>query len=407
MARWKINLIVLWIGQFLVMGGMTMIIPFLPFYLQELGLKDPRSVALWASWIFAANFVTAFLFQPIWGGLSDRFGRKVMLLRSGFGMAVVMTLMGFAHTAWHLLLLRMLNGVISGFQPAAVALISTNTPKEKIGFAMGTLQSGAVAGTILGPVIGGLLAVGFGGYRPIFYITGTLLFIASLVAFFLVKESFDAQEVKKQPKVSLVQGFKQLSKIPQLPALFAVTFLIQFALLSPMPLIPLFVQKLHGQTEYLALFAALVGSATGFSSIVASPLLGKFGDRIGSERILQFCLIGAAVTFIPQVFVHNIWQLMISRFFLGIFIGGLLPSVYSLIRKFTPNGMESRAYSFNSSTLSLGNMLGPVVGGLLSGLVTIRGIFLLSAILMITNSFWVRRSLVTADKMEVLEKPLD
>jgi DHA1 family multidrug resistance protein-like MFS transporter len=403
MARWKINLIVLWIGQFLIMGGMTMIIPFLPFYLQELGIQDPRSLALWASWIFAANFVTAFFFQPIWGGLSDRFGRKVMLLRSGFGMAIVMTLMGFAHTAWHLLLLRMLNGVISGFQPAAVALISTNTPKDKIGFAMGTLQSGAVAGTILGPVMGGLLTVWFGGFRPIFYITGSLIFIASLVAYFLVKENFDATEMKQRANISLLQGLQQLRKIPQLPALFAVTFFIQFALLSPMPLIPLFVQDLHGKTQYLALLAALVGSATGFSTMIASPLLGRLGDRIGAERILRFCLLGAAVTFIPQAFVQNVWQLITSRFFLGIFIGGLLPSVYSLIREYTPNGMESRAYSFNSSTLSLGNMFGPVIGGLLSGLITIRGIFLLSAVLMLFNSLWVRKSLVTTSKKAILE----
>jgi MFS family permease len=403
MARWKINLIVLWIGQFLVMGGMTMIIPFLPFYLQELGLHDPRSLALWATWIFAANFMTSFLFQPLWGGLADRFGRKVMLLRSGFGMAIVMTLMGFAHTAWHLLLLRMLNGVISGFQPAAVALISTNTPKDKVGFAMGTLQSGAVAGTILGPVMGGLLTVWFGGFRPIFYITGALLFIASLVAFFLVKETFDAKEMKLQPNKSLLQGLQQLSKIPQLPALFAVTFLIQFAMLSPMPLIPLFVQDLHGKTQYLALIAALVGSATGFSSMIASPLLGRLGDRIGAERILRFCLLGAAVTFIPQAFVQNVWQLIASRFFLGIFIGGLLPSVYSLIRQFTPIGMESRAYSFNSSTLSLGNMFGPLVAGLLSGWITIRGIFLISAVLLLFNSLWVRKSLVPHSKKSTLE----
>jgi DHA1 family multidrug resistance protein-like MFS transporter len=176
---------------------------------------------------------------------------------------------------------------------------------------------------------------------------------------------FDAQEIKKQPNISLWQGLEQLRKIPELPAIFAVTFLIQFALLSPMPLIPIFVQDLHGQTQYLAVFAALVGSATGFSTLVASPLLGKLGDRIGSERILRFCLLGAAVTFIPQAFVQNVWELLVSRFFLGIFIGGLLPSVYALIRKFTPNGLESRAYSFNSSTLSLGNMLGPVCRGTL------------------------------------------
>src|SRR6476660_7826592 len=115
MVRWKVNLMVLWLGQFLVMGGMTMIMPFMPLYLQELGMKNPHEIATWAGIIFAGNFVTSFLFQPFWGGLADRYGRRVMLLRSGFGMAIVISLMGFAGNAWQLLLLRMLNGTISGF----------------------------------------------------------------------------------------------------------------------------------------------------------------------------------------------------------------------------------------------------------------------------------------------------
>ena len=148
--------------------------------------------------IFAANFVTAFLFQPLWGKLSDKYGRKMMLLRSGFGMAIVMVLMGFATSPWHLLLLRMVNGTISGFNPAAVSLVSINTPKERMGFAMGTLQSGGIAGTILGPFLGGLLADAV-GYRPIFYLTGLSLFAASLLAFFIVKERFDRAAAASKP----------------------------------------------------------------------------------------------------------------------------------------------------------------------------------------------------------------
>lgn len=405
MERWKLNLVVLWFGQFMVMGGMTMIIPFLPFYLQDLGLQDKRSIELWASWIFAANFITAFFFQPFWGGLSDQFGKKPMLLRSGFGMAIVMVLMGFAQSAWHLLLLRLLNGIVSGFQPAAVSLVSTNTPRERIGYAMGILQSGAVAGMILGPMIGGLLA-GWIGFRAIFYVTGSLLFFASLLCIFLVKETLEPKTTTIKTKMSLFGGLSQLRKIPQLPALFTVTFLIQFALLSPLSLIPLFVEELHGKTQLLAFFAGLVGSVTGFSNMIASPLFGKLGDRIGAHRILFICLVGASLTFIPQVFVTNIWQLLASRFFLGIFIGGMLPSVYSLIRKYTPNGMESRAYGFNSSTLSLGNMLGPITGGLLAGLISIRGIFILAAVLLLFNAIWVRKTLFTAKSEAVPSKAL-
>lgn len=392
MTNWKVNLAVLWTGQFLTMSGMTMIVPFLPLYLQELGMQNEREIAIWASVIFAGNFVTSLIAQPIWGGLADRYGRKMMLLRSGFGMAIVMTLMGFAHNAWQLLLLRMLNGTISGFVPAAIAVMSVNTPKEKIGFAMGTLQSGGVAGTILGPLLGGLLAEAF-GYRPIFYITGSLLFLASLLALFLVRDKFDRTAAKRKEKVSVLAGAADLAKIPQLPALFAVTFLIQFAVLSPMSLMPLFVQELHGKTEMLAFFAGLVGSMNGFSNMLSSPILGRYSDRVGAEKILGICLIGSALAFIPQALVANVWQLVASRFLLGIFMGGLLPSVYALIRRYTPDGMESRAYSLNSSTLSLGNMLGPVIGGVLGGWITIRGVFLLSTVLLLLNSVWVRRTL--------------
>jgi len=393
LARWQINLTVLWLGQFLVMGGMTMIIPFLPLYIQEMGVTDTHQVAMWSSVIFAGNFVTSFLFQPLWGSLADRYGRKVMLLRSGFGMALVMTLMGFASDPLHLLLLRVLNGIISGFMPAAVALMSTNTPREKIGFAMGTLQSGGVAGSILGPFIGGLLAEWI-GFRSIFYITGALLFCASLLAAFLVKEKFDAAAAQNKPKVSTLDSFRELKKTKELPSLYAVTFVIQFSMLSSMALIPLFVQDLHGKGEMLAFFAGLVGSVTGFSNMIASPILGKLSDRIGPVKILAVCLLGAAVSFIPQALVTNIWQLLAARFMLGIFMGGMLPSVQMLIRTYTPNGMESRSYSFNTSALALGNMMGPVIGGTLSSWIGIRGLFLMAAVLLFANMLWVRKSLL-------------
>ena len=177
MERWKINLVILWIGQFFVMAGTTMITPFLPLYLQEMGMTDTHQVAIWSSLIFSSSFVTSFIFQPIWGGVADRYGRKMMLMRSGYGMAVVMGLMGFAQSAWVLLLLRLLNGTISGFNPASVTLLSATTPKEKVGFAMGTLQSGGVAGGIFGPLIGGLLADSI-GYRKIFFLTALMLMIA-------------------------------------------------------------------------------------------------------------------------------------------------------------------------------------------------------------------------------------
>ncbi|WP_219838017.1 MFS transporter [Paenibacillus sp. R14(2021)] len=396
MEQWKKNLAVLWVGQFLVMGGMTMIIPFMSLYLQSerIGLTDPHAIATWAGVIFAGNFVTSFLFQPLWGKLSDRYGRKMMLLRSGFGMAIVMVLMGFATSPWHLLLLRLVNGTISGFNPAAVSLVSVATPKERMGFAMGTLQSGGIAGTILGPFLGGLLADAF-GYRPIFYLTGSLLFAASLLAFFVVRERFDRAAAASQGNMSIIDGFRQLSRVPQLMSLFAVTFLLQFAMIGPMPLLPLYVQQLHGTAVNLAFWAGFVSSASGLTNMIAAPLLGRLSDRIGQEKVLSISLIGVAFMFIPQAFVTSVWQLLLLRLLQGCFIGGLIPSVNSLVRRFTPDGMEGRSFSLNSSMLALGNMVGPIIGGIISGWTSIGGVFLISAVLFIVNSVWVRQTLVS------------
>lgn len=387
---WKINLMVLWFGQFLVNAGMTMITPFLSLYLaKDLGVTGDREIGMWAGLIFAANFLTSFIFQPLWGKLADKYGRKIMLLRSSFGMAIVIVLMGFAQSPMQLLLLRLLNGTISGFNPASVALVSGTTPKPKMGFAMGLMQSGAVAGTILGPLMGGLLADWI-GFRPIFYVVGALLFIASLLALFLVKEKFDRVEAAQVPQVSVLEGLKELAKVPQLPALFGVTFLLQFAMVSPMSLLPLYVEKLHGSAVNIAFWAGMVSAVTGISNMLASPLLGKLSDKVGAHRILTFALIGAALFLIPQAFVTSVWQLILVRFLMGVFMGGLLPSVNALIRSYTPDGKESRAFGFNSSTLALGNMLGAVIGGFLSGYIGIEGLFIVSGAFLLINTVWVR-----------------
>jgi MFS family permease len=393
LKTWKLNLAIIWFGLFLVNAGMTMIIPFLSLYLaKDLNVFNEKEITRWAGAIFAANFATSFIFQPIWGKLADKYGRKVMLLRSGFGMAIVTSLMGLATAPWHLLGLRLLNGVISGFNPAAVSLVSSTAPENRMGFAMGTVQSGSVAGTILGPLIGGLLADNI-GYRPIFYITGALILVASLLALFFVKENFDREEASHTPQVSVIAGFRELNKTPQLIVLFTITFLLQFAMISPMSILPLYVEKLHGLDENAALWAGFTVAVTGISNMITSPFLGKLSDKLGAHRILTICLIGAACSLIPQAFVHTVWQLLLVRLIMGIFMGGLLPSVNALIRHYTPDGMESRAFGFNASTLALGNMLGSLIGGFVAVYIGIEGIFIISGLLLLANTLWARMKL--------------
>lgn len=390
MGSWRRNLYILMVSQFLVMSAMSMIIPFLPLYLQEMGIRDPAETQLWAGAIFGINFLSAFIMAPIWGSMADRYGRKIMVLRSGFGMAIVIFLTGLATSPLQLLFLRLLNGTISGFIPASISLTATNTPKERVGYALGMLQSGAVAGSIMGPFIGGILAE-IVGFRMIFFLTATILAIATFVVLFAVKEEFKPR--KKERKQNFWKDGSTILHQRPLVLFFIVGVFLQFAMVGPMPLMSLFVSQLGAPGGYVAFFAGLVPAATGLANMIASPLLGKLGDRYGSERVLFFAMLGAALFFIPHLFVHSIWQLLVFRFLLGLCVGGLLPSLSALIRKFAPPGKESTAFGYQSSANFLGNMLGPVTYGYLSGFTGIREVFLFTSLLLVCAAFWLKFSL--------------
>ncbi|MDQ0299020.1 DHA1 family multidrug resistance protein-like MFS transporter [Salibacterium salarium] len=390
MINWKKNLYILTVSIFIVMAAMTMIVPFLPLYLQELGVTDPAKVSTWAGLIFGINFFSAFLVSPFWGRLADKHGRRLMVLRSGFGMAIVMILMGFATGPWSLFFFRLLNGTISGFNPASIALISTNTPKEYVGRALGILQAGAVAGSICGPLFGGLMAE-IVGFRMIFNITGIFIALAAFTVLIFVKEDFTPP--KNEEKTSTKQDFKTIAAIKPIPSIYVIIFLIQFGLVGVNPLVSLFVEELsEGMNS--AFFAGLAVSSMGFANMLASPKLGKWSDRKGAQYVLYGSLIGAAICSIPQAFVTELWQLIGMRFFTGLCLGGLLPAANTLIRKLAPEGMESRTYGFSNSFLFLGNMLGPMIGGFIAGFAGIRSLFIISALLLFIGVITMRKQVL-------------
>ncbi|GGE19179.1 MFS transporter [Marinithermofilum abyssi] len=395
METWRRNLYILMVSQFLVMGAMSMIIPFLPLYLKEMGVTDPDQTQLWSGLIFGINFLSAFAVAPVWGSLADKIGRKIMVLRSGFGMAVVIGLMGLATSPLQLLILRLVNGTVSGFIPASISLTATNTPKERAGYALGMLQSGAVAGSIMGPFFGGIMAEWI-GFRAIFFITSFLIVLATFVVLFAVKE--DVQPDKHAERAGFFKEGSFILHYRPLPVLFMVGFLLQFAMLGPMPQMSLFVSELGAPGGYVAFFAGLVTAVTGMANMLASPWLGRFGDRHGSEKVLFYAMLGAAIFFIPHAMVTSVWQLLVLRFLLGLSVGGLLPSLNALIRVHAPEGKESTAYGYSTSAVFLGNMLGPIICGYLSGWIGIRGLFLTTAILLVTGAWWLRHGLRAAQE---------
>lgn len=386
MPLWKRNLWVCWFGSFATGAGLSLVLPFLPLYIEMLGVHEVGAVAQWSGAAFGATFVTAALFSPVWGKLADLYGRKLMLLRASLGMAVIMTLMGFVQNVYQLFALRLLMGVVSGYISASITLVATQTPAQHSGWALGTLSTGQVSGSLLGPLMGGWLSEII-GLRHVFWITGGLLFAAFLVTYFLIKEEFIPQEQKEELGFKDVWGKVQNPKAVM--AMFLTTAIIQVANLSIEPIVTIYVKQLVQDLSHIALIAGFVVSAPGLANVLSASRLGRISDKKGPSRVLFFSLILAVLVFVPQAYVQNPWQLMGLRFVLGIAMAGMLPAVNTLIRKNVPDSVSGRVFGYNQSAQYVGSVTGPVLGGQLAAHFGLHYVFSFTAVLLAVNALWV------------------
>lgn len=391
MEVWKRNTYILSIAQFLVMSSFSLIIPFIPIYLKnDLGVHNQTDIQLWTGMIFGATFLSAFLFQPIWGKIADRTSRKTILIRSAIGMALATVLMTFSTSAWHLLVLRFVLGIFGGFIPACSPFITMNTPKEKIGYALGGAQSGAYAGNIFGPLLGGILGQWIGFYN-ILYVSSAMLLIAGALVFFFLTELNKPERnnlnhsTSKNSQVNFLSELREILKKPLIGTLFMTGFLIQFSTMSTSPFLASLVESMWNNDVFLTTMVGLSVSISGVSIMIFSPVLGRKTDQAGPEIILLICLLGNFICYVFQALVSSIWLFLFARFLMGVFIGGLLPSVISLIRIHAPKKMESLTFGYYHSSLFLGNLIGPLLGGYLSGIIHIKGVIFLAGLLFLIN----------------------
>ncbi len=388
MPLWKRNLYIAWFGSFATTAGMSLVVPFLPLYIEQLGVTRTQSVEQWAGAAFGATFLLAAVVSPLWGRLADQKGRKLMLLRASLGMAIIMVLLGFVQNVYELVGLRLLMGGVSGYISAAITLVATQTPKEHSGWALGTLSTGAVGGTLLGPLIGGWLSEII-GFRHVFFVTGVFMFIAFIVTLVFVKEQFTPGKSAKLPTRDI---WAMISNPRMVVAMFLTTFMLQLANMSIEPIVTIYIKQLLPDASHVALIAGIVVSASGMANVIFAPLIGKTSDRIGPRKVLQVCLLAAAILFIPQAYVHTPWQLMGLRFLMGISLGGLLPSINSIVKRSVPTQIAGRVFGYNQSFQYLGNIAGPTLGGQMAAHFGFHYVFFSTSALLFINSLWVHFS---------------
>jgi MFS family permease len=371
--------------MFVTSIGMSQIAPVLPLYIKHLGVNDTALITQLSGIAFGITFIISAIFSPIWGHAADRFGRKPMLLRASLGMAVVIGSMGFAPNVYVLIGLRLLQGAITGYGTACTTLIATQTDRENAGVALGTLSTSSIAGSLLGPMIGGLIEENL-GLKNVFFVTGALLLVAFAATLLFVKEDF----VKEKKEVL---SFKEIwSRIPEKSltlTMFVTFFILTVAMYSVEPIITVYVNQLIKNASHVALIAGVTFSASGFANIIAAPRLGRLSDKIGAHKVILVSLIAASIIFIPQAFVKNAWQLMGLRFLLGLTIGGLSPSVNIMIKKITPSSLTGRVFGFNMSAGYLGVFGGSVLGGQVAAYMGMKYVFFITSGLLLINAVWV------------------
>ena len=384
MEIWKRNLYICCTASFIVSIGMSQMAPILPLYIAELGITDPGDIARWAGIVFGCNFISLAIFSPIWGRLSDRFGRKPMILRASAWLGFIMIGMGLAQSVTHLVILRLMQGALSGFQAAAIPLIAQETPKERSGWAMGMFFTAQVSGGLMGPLAGGWLSELI-GYRHTFFLIGSCCLLGFL-ALTQLHENF--HPVPAAAAMNLRETFQRLPQKQAIIGLFLTTVILHFSLTCVQPILTVYVHELVPDSDHLALISGAIFSSAGFASMIFASRLGNLADRIGSHRILFACLTLAGFVSIPQGLVTAPWQLGLLRFIHGIAIAGLMPSANNLIRQLTPPVCLGRIYGFNQSAQFIGMFTGAFLGGHIAAEIGIGNMFFIVAALLILNAAW-------------------
>ena len=379
--HWRRNLAVCLAGSFTTLVAMTLLLPFLPLYVEELGAEGHAAIVQWSGVAYGATFFAAALVAPLWGRLGDRYGRKLMLVRASLGMAVCMSLMGMVQSVWQLVALRLLVGLAGGYSSGSTILVAMQTPKERSGWALGTLSAGIMAGNLVGPLVGGALPPLI-GIRATFLLAGGIIFLAFLATTFLIREEPRAAPPAKARSGKKKGGWAQVPDKRPVAAMLATGMLLMFATMSIEPIITVYVAQLVEDARRVTLVSGVVMSAAALGSILSASYLGRLADRVGHWTVIIGALAVAGLLLVPQAFVTQGWQLVALRFLMGLALGGLLPSITSVIRHNVPERVGGNVLGLSISAQYVGQVAGPVAGGFVGGHFGMRAVFLATAVVM-------------------------
>ena len=368
--NWRRNLWALWFSVILSSSSYTMVIPFLPLYLLDIGVST-KDVPMWSGLVFSVTFLIAAIMAPYWGRRADKAGKRRMVIRAGISLSLTYFLGAFVHNPLELLLVRILQGFENGFVPASMAIVASSAPKEKMGFSLGMMQTGLLIGGIMGPLLGGVLAHLF-GMRLSFAIAAAAILAGTIAVRMLVTEPKNDEPPSEG---SIIDDFRTAFHNRRLVEMLTLLFAVQMASMVLQPLITLYVAELQGKMEGAVLSAGIVFSLAGVAGAIAAPLWGRIGQRKGFFNILIIAFMGAGIFNAGQFFVNDIYKFGLLQFLFGLFVVGVYPAVNTIAVTCTEPHFKGRVFGLTTTANQLGCMVGPMVGGLVSSWLGIRPVF--------------------------------
>ena len=387
MSSWKRTYWVVWVANLVTAIGMMSFLPFFPAHLAELGVPE-EDIPLWAGVIFGAAPLVASIMTPIWSALGDRYGRRLMTVRAMIAITVFVGAMALATEAWQLLALRLGQGCFSGFIAPSITLVSVVAPARRQGSVAGSLQTALALGSVIGPLLGGVMIVSY-GLESIFAGVACASFFSACLVWFLAKENAEDRLVVERgltPLEILRSSLHDLAEVWRNPALrdgLNLLFWMILGIGASNPLLLLFVEELGAGPERAEFLVGLLFSFAAGVNLVAMPLWGKLGDRFGHALALRRCSVLVFLSLLLHAFTPSLTGLFVLRFFLAGALAGASPLAYGLTATEIPVVHRGSAMGAVFSARTLAFSISAMVGGFASYLIGIRGLFLAGALILL------------------------
>lgn len=369
MVYYRRNLWVLSLTNFFVACCWNQVIPFLPLFIKELGVKN--GVAFWSGMTLAAQTIAMIVMLPYWGKLADKYGPKLMILRAGACSSLIYLGMAYCQSLWQLLLLRFLTGLLVGFIPASITMVATNTPKLEATRYVAVIQSVVAFGNISGPPVGGVLA-NWMGYRSSMLISFVVVAMAVMLVYLLVE---DQQRVSVGSEAtSLWQDLRLAFKKPVLITALCSDMTYGFVTMASQPVLILYIQDLIGGR--VNLFTGPIFALPGLAIVMTNYCWCRLGEHYTFPRIILLGLTGAGAFIFLQGLVRNVWWFAAAYFLAGLFAAAVSPNTAGLITTKVETDFQGRAFAIQQGSRNLGNFLGPMLAGILGGLFSLQWVFI-------------------------------